>query len=109
MVPLHAAAFCLAYPSLYEGFGLPLVKAMKLGLPIITSHNSSLPEICGSAAVFVDPENVDDLAKAIDRLYRSVSLRQSLSHRGLLRSKIFSWTVTARQTLQIYQLLATKC
>jgi glycosyltransferase involved in cell wall biosynthesis len=103
MVALNAASVCLAYPSLYEGFGLPLIKAMKLGLPIITSNCSVMPEIVGNSAILVDPKNPKDIGQALEKIYKSSSLRQTLSQKGLLRSKKFSWFITAKQTLNIYE------
>jgi len=103
MVTLNAAAVCLAYPSLYEGFGLPLVKALKLGLPIITSNCSSMPEIVGNSAILVDPNNSKEIAGAIEKIYKSSSFRQALSQKELLQAKKFSWVITAEQTLKVYE------
>jgi glycosyltransferase involved in cell wall biosynthesis len=105
MAPLHAAAICLAYPSLYEGFGLPIVKSFKVGTPVITSNNSSLAEISQNAAILVDPLSVDDIEKAIEKLVHSQKLRTELAQKGVLVSQKFSWIKTAQQTLQIYNSL----
>lgn len=102
MVALHASAICLAYPSLYEGFGLPLVKSLKVGTPIITSNVSSMPEIVGSSAILIDPTSVAQIAKALEKILHSQKLRQKLSQDGIIQSKKFSWTNTAIQTLKIY-------
>ena len=103
MVLLHASALALAYPSLYEGFGLPLVKAMNLGIPIITSKISSLPEVVGNAAILVDPTSTADIKSAIEKIIKSNTFRQKLQNRGFKQSKNFSWSTTALETLKVYQ------
>jgi len=105
MVALHASAFCLAYPSLYEGFGLPLVKSLKVGTPIITSNISSMPEVGGNAAIYIDPTSVPDLTKAITKIVKSSTLRKKLIDNGLIQAKKFDWLKTAQQTLSIYKSL----
>ena len=102
MVALHASAICLAYPSLYEGFGLPLVKSLKVGTPIITSNLSSMPEIVKNCALLVDPTSTNQIFKAIEQILHSQKLRKKLSQEGIALSKKFSWTQTATKTLQIY-------
>lgn len=102
MVALHATATCLAYPSLYEGFGLPLVKSLKVGTPIITSDVSSMPEIVGNSAILVDPTSVDQIAKALEKILHSQKLRNQLSLEGVTQSNKFSWSKTAAQTLNVY-------
>ncbi len=102
MVALHASATCLAYPSLYEGFGLPLVKSLKVGTPIITSNVSSMPEIVGNSAILVDPTSVDQIAKALEKILHSQKLRTQLGQEGITQSLKFSWTKTATQTLEVY-------
>ncbi len=103
MVFLHAAATCLVYPSLYEGFGLPILKSMAVGVPVITSNTSSMPEVGGSAALYVNPASIDEITNQISRLYQSKGLRQNLIKKGLAQSHRFSWTKTAKQTLKVYQ------
>lgn len=102
MVALHATATCLAYPSLYEGFGLPLVKSLKVGTPIITSDVSSMPEIVGKSAILIDPTSVDQIAKALEKILHSQKLRNRLSLEGVTQSNKFSWSKTASQTLNVY-------
>jgi glycosyltransferase involved in cell wall biosynthesis len=102
MVALHATAICLAYPSLYEGFGLPLVKSLKVGTPIITSNISSMPEIVGNSAILVDPTSVDQISKALEKILHSQKLRSQLSIEGIAQSRKFSWTKTATQTIDVY-------
>ena len=102
IVALHASALCLAYPSLYEGFGLPIIKSFNVGTPVITSNNSSLSEISQNAAILVDPTSANDIEKAIEKIAHSQKLRSELSQKGLKVSQQFSWQKTAKQTLQVY-------
>lgn len=102
MVALHASALFLAYPSLYEGFGLPLVKSMALGVPVLTSNNSSLAEIAESSGILVNPSSVKSIYQGLDKLISNNNLRKQLSQKSLIQSKKFSWTLTAEQTLNIY-------
>jgi len=103
MVALHASAICLIYPSLYEGFGLPLVKSLKVGTPIITSNVSSMPEVSGNAAIYVNPNSTEDLVKAINRIIKVSAVRKKLIKNGLIQAKKFDWIKTAQQTLSVYQ------
>lgn len=105
MVALHAAATALVYPSLYEGFGLPLVKSLKVGTPVITSNTSSLPEVVGDAAILVNPRSTEDIKNAIQRIATNYNLRKSLCQKGIIQAQKFSWDQTAKDTLKIYQSL----
>ena len=105
MVALHAFATCLVYPSLYEGFGLPIIKSFKVGTPVITSNISSMVEIAGKAAVLVDPLDVVQITLAIKKVVSSSSFRHQLIARGYRQANKFSWISTARQTLAIYNKL----
>lgn len=91
------------YPSIYEGFGLPVIEAMACGTPVITSNNSSLGEIAGRAALTVDPEDTGALAEAIDRLAHDRALRAHLAEEGLARAQTFSWQRTAQEMLAVYR------
>jgi alpha-1,3-rhamnosyl/mannosyltransferase len=90
------------YPSLYEGFGLPVLEAMACGVPVLASNVSSLPEVVGSAGLMVDPADVDAIAQGMVRLWEDEALRRELSTRGLQQAAGFSWETTAKQTLKAY-------
>ncbi|MSS73735.1 MAG: glycosyltransferase family 1 protein [Candidatus Latescibacteria bacterium] len=100
---LYGGAEALVYPSLYEGFGLPVIEAMACGAPVITSDNSSLKEVAGDAALLVDPEDVDAISGAMRRVREDENLRADLRRRGLARAAQFSWEEAARQTLKVYE------
>ena len=92
----------LVYPSLYEGFGLPVLEAMAHGAPVITSNLSSMPEVAGDAAIELDPHSVKAIAQAIDRIASDKPLREDLHHRGTSRSSQFTWKRTAKETYASY-------
>ena len=98
----HAEAF--AYPSLYEGFGLPVLEAMQHGVPVVASNTSSIPEVAGDAALLVDPTDEDALADALRRVLTDDALRADLRARGPRRAAGFSWEATARATLAAYRI-----
>lgn len=98
---LLAGALAFVFPSLYEGFGMPVVEAMACGTPVITSTSSSLPEIAGDAALLVDPLDTNAIAAAIMRLNDDHDLRATLRQRGLARARLFNWETCARQTLAV--------
>jgi glycosyltransferase involved in cell wall biosynthesis len=100
---LYNAADLFAFPSLYEGFGLPVLEAMACGTPVVTSHRSSLPEVTGDAAVLVDPYDIDAIATAMLKILTDPILAENLHARGMQRAKEFSWERTARETLAVYQ------
>lgn len=95
-------AFLFIYPSIYEGFGIPLLEAMAAGLPVITGNVSSLPEVAGEAALCVDPHNWREIAAAMLRLSNDMELYNRLTRKGIERAKQFSWDSTARKTLELF-------
>lgn len=99
---LYSLATVFAFPSLYEGFGLPVVEAMICGAPVLTSRNSAMSEICGDAAELVDPLDVDSIATGLLHLCRDASRRDELRELGFTRASRYSWTQAAAETLAIY-------
>ena len=99
---LYSMAATFVYPSLYEGFGLPVLEAMACGAPVITSSVSAMPEVAGDAAILVDPNCVRALADAMQSALKDCRLRHSLSKRGRERAQLFTWEQTARKTLEAY-------
>lgn len=95
LAPLFTGAFCTVYPSLYEGFGLPPLEAMQCGCPVITSDNSSLPEVVGDAGIMIDINQPGSLEAALKRLYDNPRERKEFKQRGLERAKAFSWRKAA--------------
>ncbi len=98
---LMNAARAFVFPSLYEGFGLPVLEAMSCGTPVITSRISSLPEIVGRAAVLVDPNDVESIAAGMVRVLEDQGLRWKLSAEGLVQARRFSWDKAAQETLRV--------
>ena len=100
---LYGAANVFAYPSLFEGFGLPVLEAMACGTPVVCSTSSSLPEVAGDAALLVDPADTAGLANALQRVLSDSSLRSSLSARGTMQAARFTWEQAARATVAVYE------
>jgi len=100
---LYAMADLFAFPSLYEGFGLPVLEAMACGTPVLTARTGSLPEVAGEAAWYVDPLDVEALADGMARILTDPGTRADLVDRGLLQAKRFTWAKTAAATLDIYR------
>jgi glycosyltransferase involved in cell wall biosynthesis len=99
----YNAATILAYPSLYEGFGMPVLEAQACGTPVLTSNVSSLPEAAGDAASMVDPYDVEALAAELDRLLTDKPLRHELRKRGLAHASQFTWPLMAQETADVYR------
>ncbi len=102
---LYAQALCFVYPSLYEGFGLPVLEAMSMGAPVITSNSSSLPEVAGEAAILVDPFDIDDLAQSLVSLVFDTDKRELMRQLGFKQAAKFSWEKTAQLTIEAYKKL----
>jgi glycosyltransferase involved in cell wall biosynthesis len=102
LADFYRLAEVFVYPSLYEGFGLPVLEAMACGVPVITSNVSAMLEVAGDAAILVEPNNIKDLAGAIERVLADKALRDNLIEKGLLRSQRFSWKQAACETLDLY-------
>lgn len=100
---LYAGATALAFPSLYEGFGLPPLEAMASGVPVLSGNLTSLPEVVGDAGVMVDPTDVEAIADGLRRLLLDEGLRQSMIPKGLARAAQFSWDLTAQRTWEVLQ------
>ena len=102
LVSLYNAATVFAMPSLYEGFGLPILEAMRCGCPVITSREGSLPEIGHEGVYYVDPYNVEDIARGVKEVYSNQKLRTALSKKGRLASEKFTWKKTVEAVTDVY-------
>ncbi|KKQ67183.1 MAG: Glycosyl transferase group 1 [Candidatus Daviesbacteria bacterium GW2011_GWA2_38_24] len=102
---LYCAAKVLLYPSLYEGFGLPILEAMSCGTPVITSNVSSMSEVGGDSAVYVDPLNVEEIKQKLKEVMEDNSLRQKLFKKGFVQAQKFSWEKCAKETADVYRKL----
>jgi glycosyltransferase involved in cell wall biosynthesis len=103
LIALYNMAHGLVFPSLFEGFGLPVLEAMSCGCPVIAANASSLPEVGGDAAIYIDPRDRESLTCAMEKIITSEVERERLRQRGLARAKEFSWEKTARMTYNIYK------
>jgi glycosyltransferase involved in cell wall biosynthesis len=106
---LYSAARLFVLPSVYEGFGLPVLEAMACGTPVVCSQASSLPEVAGDAALLVEPYDVDGLAAALQRALSDEALRRQMIERGLGQAARFSWAKAARETLAVYRAVMHPC
>jgi glycosyltransferase involved in cell wall biosynthesis len=103
LAPLYGGAIAFVYPSLYEGFGLPILEALQCGTPVIASDNSAIPEVVGDAGILVRADSRDELADAMLRVSGDAALRSTLVSAGLARSKHFSWQRCGDSTVQAYR------
>ena len=101
----YCQASALVYPSTYEGFGLPPLEAMSLGCPVISSHASVMPEICGNAAEYFEPLDIESIRQAIEAVLSSAKRREELIAKGLAQAAHYSWPICAERHLSIYQRL----
>lgn len=103
LVSLYNCATLAIMPSLYEGFGLPVLEAMQSGCPVISSHGGSLQEVAGEAAYIVDPQNIDNMAEGLSKVFYDEQLQLLLQKKGFEQAKKFSWRATAADTLKVYE------
>jgi glycosyltransferase involved in cell wall biosynthesis len=99
---LYEAATCFVFPSFYEGFGIPPLEAMHCGCPVVVSRRASLPEACGDAALYAEPDDPSDIARQLRRLIESPALRAEMSAAGLVHAKKFSWAAAAERFESVF-------
>jgi glycosyltransferase involved in cell wall biosynthesis len=99
----YARSMILAFPSLDEGFGIPILEAMAAGLPVLTSNRSALAEVAGSAALLVNPESVEELAEALRKMTGDEQLREDLKRKGLVRAAEYTWPQAVENTWKVYE------
>jgi glycosyltransferase involved in cell wall biosynthesis len=102
---LFSGAEVFIYPSLYEGFGLPVLEAMACGCPVVASRSSAIPEVVGDAGLLFDPMNVEEMAGNIQMVLDDLGLRQKMARQGLDRAQLFSWEGAARKVMGLYRSL----
>jgi glycosyltransferase involved in cell wall biosynthesis len=103
LAALYTGALCFAYPSFFEGFGIPLLEAMRCGTPTITSDRTCFPEVVGDASLIVDPFDEQSIADGLWRMISDAALREQLRTCGFAQSSLFDWRQTARLTLDVYE------
>ena len=108
MLDLYACADVLVFPSLYEGFGLPVLEAMASGVPVACGNVSSLPEVAGDAASYFCPNSIEDISDAVGKLIFDKSFHAQCVARGFQRAQSFSWERTAKQTLDVLKTVSSR-
>lgn len=103
LVALYNLSSVFVMPSLYEGFGLPILEAMSCGCPVVTSDRGSLPEVAGNAALVVDAEDEESIAEGIKKIVEDTKFAKTLREKGLAQAKKFSWKKTAEETMKVYE------
>lgn len=103
---IYNLAAVFVFPSMYEGFGLPPLEAMKCGTPTIVSNTSSLPEVAGSSAIICDPRDIESLAESMHGILSSIEIAEDMKKKGIIRAMDFSWKKCARETLDVYKKLS---
>jgi glycosyltransferase involved in cell wall biosynthesis len=103
LAALYTGALCFAYPSYFEGFGIPLLEAMRCGTPTMTSDRTCFPEVVGDASLIIDPFDEESIAAGLWRMISDAALREQLRSRGFVQSNLFDWRHTARRTLDVYE------
>jgi glycosyltransferase involved in cell wall biosynthesis len=108
LVKLMGSAYALIYPSVWEGFGMPVLEAMQSGVPVLCSDNSALPEITGDAALFFDPLKPDDIGLQMAHVYKDEQARSLMIERGLIRAGLFNWSESCKQVREILEDASTR-
>ena len=108
LIKLYKKAIALVFPSLYEGFGLPILEAMYFGLPVITSNKTSTVEVSGCSTLLCNPNDVESIAQAMERVMIDNHLRADLIEKGKIREREFSWGRTSREMLDLYDYISKK-
>lgn len=103
LVMLYNNATLFVMPSIYEGFGLPVLEAMNCGCPVVTTRGGSLPEVAGKAAVYVDAYSIESISKGIEILFNNAKMQKDFSKKGIAQGKKFSWRKTAEETIKAYE------
>jgi glycosyltransferase involved in cell wall biosynthesis len=103
LIAIYNNAIALVMPSLYEGFGLPVLEAMQSGCPVITSQRGSLPEVAGNAAFYVDAEEIQSIADGMNEIFENTKLQSELSQKGIIQARKFSWKKTSEKTIESYR------
>ncbi len=103
LVSLYNLASAFVMPSIYEGFGLPILEAMQSGCPVIAAKEGSIPEVAGGAAFYVDAKNTENMANGISQVFENLKLQKDLSEKGIMQAKKFSWKKTAEKTIEAYE------
>lgn len=108
LADLYKNALAFTFPSLFEGFGLPVLEAFSAGVPVMTSNSSSLPEVAGDAALLVDPNKTEEMIEGLLKLYNDKQLRETLSSKGFEQLKKFSWEKCAKETIEVLESTVNK-
>jgi glycosyltransferase involved in cell wall biosynthesis len=103
LAALYSLAEVFAYPSIYEGFGLPVLEAMACGTPVVSANSSSLPEVVGDAGIMVAPEDAAGWKETLEQVLRNAALQTELRERGLRRAALFTWEAAALSTREVYR------
>lgn len=103
LVKYYNLASLFVYPSLYEGFGIPILEAMQCACPVITSNCSSMPEVSGEAALLIDPKNIDEISQKMEEVFMNKKMQQTMKEKGLEQARKFSWRKSAAQLLELFQ------
>jgi glycosyltransferase involved in cell wall biosynthesis len=106
LVGLYNAATLFVMPSVYEGFGLPILEAMSCGCPVVASKEGSLAEVVGEAGEYVDPYDAKSISDGIRKVFDSQDLQKGLSQKGITQSRKFTWNKTAEETMSVYEAVA---